>query len=193
MLELVKALAIAQGKMSVPQMNGSNNAFKKPDGSATRYSTLADIIAATRPALTDNGIAAVQVANYVEGGISVETIFHGHGSSLPTGPVVIPVDKRSAQAVGSAFTYARRFSMSLACGVSGAEEDDDGNDAEKGAPKTGTELVAKLQDLMDQAGVSAEDVCKAYAVGSLSELSPDKYDAATARLVARLGARNATA
>ena len=42
----------------------------------------------------------------------------------------MPVDKRTAQGFGSALTYARRYSLSLACGI-GSEEDDDGNQAEK--------------------------------------------------------------
>ena len=42
----------------------------------------------------------------------------------------MPVDKRTSQGFGSALTYARRYSLSLACGI-GSEEDDDGNQAEK--------------------------------------------------------------
>ena len=41
--------------------------------------------------------------------------------------LTVPCDKSTAQAVGSAITYARRYALAAICGV--APEDDDGNAA----------------------------------------------------------------
>ena len=70
----------------------------------------------------------VQVSKIVEGGVSIETIFHGHGAELPTGPQFVPAKDLSPHGYGSALTYARRYSLSTACGIGSA--DDDGNQAE---------------------------------------------------------------
>ncbi len=65
----------------------------------------------------------------------METIFYGYGEEIATGSVHVPVDKVTAQGYGSAMTYAKRYSLAMACGVD-ADEDDDGNAAEQEAPKT---------------------------------------------------------
>ena len=71
-----------------------------------------------------------QVSEFTENGICIETIFYGHGNSLTSGKVFVPADKNTPQGFGSALTYARRYSLSLACGI-GSDADDDGNAAEK--------------------------------------------------------------
>jgi len=96
----------------------------------SKYASLESVIKAVKPSLLKHGILYRQVSKYTENGICIETIFHGHGEELGTGEIFLPVDKRTAQGFGSALTYARRYSLSLACGI-GSEEDDDGNQAEK--------------------------------------------------------------
>ncbi|MCW3779960.1 ERF family protein, partial [Levilactobacillus namurensis] len=49
----------------------------------------------------------------------------------------MPVQRKDAQAFGSAETYARRYSLSAAFGVS-AYKDDDGQQATKAAPNNRT-------------------------------------------------------
>ena len=61
-----------------------------------------------------------------EGGAAIETVFYGHGEKIETGPVTIPATKITAHGYGGAMTYARRYSLAMACGVD-ADEDDDGN------------------------------------------------------------------
>ena len=96
----------------------------------SKYASLESVIKAVKPSLLKHGILYRQVSKYTENGICIETIFHGHGEELGTGEIFLPVDKRTSQGFGSALTYARRYSLSLACGI-GSEEDDDGNQAEK--------------------------------------------------------------
>ena len=101
-----------------------------------------------------------QVSKYTENGICIETIFHGHGAELPTGEIFLPVDKRTAQGFGSALTYARRYSLSLACGV--GVDDDDGNQAEK---EVGKKPVPKKTPVKKAEPVK-EEVVEEDAMGS---------------------------
>ena len=56
-------------------------------------------------------------------GVMIQTSFYGHGSELHTGWFFIPAENLSPQKFGAALTYARRYSLSTACGI-GADDDD---------------------------------------------------------------------
>jgi len=85
--------------------------------------------------LLDHGILFVQKSSISEDGVNIETCFYGHGGELPTGKLHVPADKQDPQGYGSALTYARRYSLAMACGIGSGvkvEEtgfDDDGNNA----------------------------------------------------------------
>ena len=133
---LVEALAKAQSEMDSPVKDKKNPQF------SSLYASLGSIITAVKPALNNNGIAYVQRSVPVEGGISVETVFYGMGETIETGPVTIPAAKVTPQGFGSAMTYAKRYSLAMACGVD-ADEDDDGNAAEQEVPKNAKAPAAK--------------------------------------------------
>ena len=122
--KLIGALIKAYSDITSAEFDKVNPHFK------SKYASLESVIKAVKPSLLKHGILYRQVSKYTENGICIETIFHGHGEELGTGEIFLPVDKRTAQGFGSALTYARRYSLSLACGI-GSEEDDDGNQAEK--------------------------------------------------------------
>jgi hypothetical protein len=122
--KLINALIEAYSDITSAEFDKVNPHFK------SKYASLESVIKAVKPHLLKYGILYRQVSKYTENGICIETIFHGHGEELGTGEIFLPVDKRTAQGFGSALTYARRYSLSLACGI-GSEEDDDGNQAEK--------------------------------------------------------------
>ncbi len=126
---LVQALVKAQSEMATPIKDKVNPQFK------SKYASLGSIIDAVKGSLNSNGIVFVQKSTPVDDGIAVETTFYGHGEEIGTGPVHVPVSKVTAQGYGSAMTYAKRYSLAMACGVD-ADEDDDGNAAEQEAPKT---------------------------------------------------------
>ena len=123
---LVQALVKAQSEMATPIKDKVNPQFK------SKYASLGSIIDAVKGALNSNGIVFVQKSTPVDDGIAVETIFYGYGEEIATGPVHVPVDKVTAQGYGSAMTYAKRYSLAMACGVD-ADEDDDGNAASESA------------------------------------------------------------
>jgi hypothetical protein len=123
MQELIKNLTAAQSEMSHAAATGNNPHFKSK---YVPYEVLMDYV---KPVLNNHGIYVQQVSHETEGGVCVETVLHGHGHALSSGKVFVKADKQTPQGYGSALTYARRYSLSLATSV-GADKDDDGNSAE---------------------------------------------------------------
>jgi hypothetical protein len=96
----------------------------------SKYADLQTCLEAVNYPLLRHGIALIQASHPCSDGVIIETIFtHESGGILQCGQVHVPAGKNSAQAYGSAMTYARRYSLMAACGIAG--EDDDGNEASK--------------------------------------------------------------
>lgn len=103
-----------------------------------KYADLADVIAATQPSLSKNGISVVQVPirkdDAQEAGV-LTILAHSSGEWISV-ELILPatmkakdgVTKFDQQSIGSAITYARRYTWQALVGVA-AEEDDDGNAA----------------------------------------------------------------
>lgn len=135
--EIAAALAKAQASMKNAALNKVNPHFK------SKYADLAGIRDAVTPALTANGISVVQtLQGSANDHPSVLTrLQHSSGQWIESAcPILGATDM---QKMGSAITYARRYSLSAICGIS-ADEDDDGNAASQTA--TGPKAVAKEPD-----------------------------------------------
>lgn len=119
---LAAALAKAQAQVQAASKDRTNPAFR------SKYADLASVWDACREAITSNGLAIVQLAEDHEvGRVALRTILiHASGEFIQT-VVSAPLGKNDAQAVGSALTYLRRYSLSAMVGV--APDDDDGNAA----------------------------------------------------------------
>lgn len=104
-------------------MNKTNPHFK------SRYADLSAVRDAIVPVFNKHGLSIIQ-APTTDGfsGFSLETrVMHESGEELVFN-FPLPSDVNKMQAVGSAISYARRYTLSaLACIAS--EEDDDGNAA----------------------------------------------------------------
>ena len=123
---LAAALAAAQAEMSHARLDGVNPHFR------SRFATLASVIDATRPALSKHGIAVVQLPGYSEGRVTVTTRLMWGDESVECTAETRP-KKDDPQAMGSAVTYLRRYSLAAICGIA-AEDDDDGNHASSPRP-----------------------------------------------------------
>jgi hypothetical protein len=95
-----------------------------------RYATLEAVVDAVREPLAAQGVAFIQAPSVAEGRVRVTTrLIHSSGEWLECSlelPVPEPKGITMAQAIGSAVTYGRRYTLAALCGV-GAEEDDDGS------------------------------------------------------------------
>ena len=105
-----------------------------------RYVQLTDVHDITRPTLQRHGLAISQDARYENNTIVVHTtVEHQSGESRTWGPFTIPATP-TAQAIGSALTYARRYHLMTVCGIAADDDDDDGGAAS--APTASTASTA---------------------------------------------------
>lgn len=124
------ALARAQSQVKVAVKGARNSHLNN------NYADLGSIWDACREALTGNGLSVVQLPVADEPGyIALETIIlHESGeyiSQTARTPAKDAKGQETAQAVGSALTYLRRYALSAALGIV-ADEDDDGHAASAG-------------------------------------------------------------
>ena len=133
--KLIAALIEAQKTITHASKDGKNPYFKSD------YATLEEVITTVKPPLNNNGVMFQQVTHPSDIGVCVETVFYGHGGELRTGQFTVPADKRDPQGFGSALTYAKRYSLSMACGI-GHQKDDDAETAMIKRKKTDQVYVA---------------------------------------------------
>lgn len=126
---LAAALAKAQASFKPAIKDAANPFFK------SKYVDLAGAIEACRDALSANGLAVVQATDAGEKMTLHTTLLHSSGewigSSYPVNP-----QKNDPQGIGSALTYARRYSLMALIGL--AAEDDDGEAAHGRTAKVDT-------------------------------------------------------
>jgi len=122
--KLAEALSKAQGGIKNALKDSANPYFK------SKYADLASVWDACRKELSENGLSVVQVPEMLDGeGVKIKVntlLMHSSGEWISGDLTMIPV-KEDPQGVGSAITYARRYSLSAFVGI--APEDDDGNAA----------------------------------------------------------------
>ena len=133
--EIAAALAKAQASMKNAVLNKVNPHFK------SKYADLAGIRDAVTPALAANGIALVQTLDAEADHCFVRTrLMHTSGQWVESLCPIIGMG--DMQKMGSAVTYARRYSLSAICGIA-ADEDDDANAASQ-APANRPQAVATV-------------------------------------------------
>ena len=115
---LVKALLLASKEMSNPTKNAENPFFK------SAYVDLAGAMKVIRGPLLDNDI--ILITGFSQNSLEVMLI-HSSGEWIETEHPIVLGGKKDMQALGSAETYARRYSLMALFGL--APEDDDGNAA----------------------------------------------------------------
>ena len=178
-----KAFIAAQKSTEAVKKAATNPAFK------SKYADLSEVVEATVPALNANGIGVIQVPGYDGELVSVTTVFvHESGASV-TGVLRMRPSKADPQGVGSAITYARRYSLLAMTGA--APEDDDGNAASQHRAPSLADPVTTLANRADgfvgalNAAPTADDLEKAWAKGAklcaeLDMKDPDKLAVITA-------------
>lgn len=146
--KIYPALIEARGEFQAIKKSKTNPHLRN------NYADMGDILDAISPALVKHKLMIVQSVSKPEAGIAVNTrIIHASGQWIEYGPTVLPVEKATPQAAGSAITYCRRYALSAAlCLV--ADDDDDGNGASKTKPN-GSEAAAALK--AKKAGVQHDD------------------------------------
>lgn len=121
---LVGALAKVLKTVENPTKNCTNPAFK------SKYADLSSVLAAARKAVADQGLTFTQVT-YMDGPQTVlQTILMSDDGGYVTCDYPVTPVMNDPQGMGSALTYARRYSLCSVLGIV-ADDDDDGNEASK--------------------------------------------------------------
>lgn len=117
--ELAAALAKAQAAMKHAPKEKTNPHFK------SKYADLASYWEACREALSANNLSVVQVPALAgQGVVAIHTaLLHASGQWI-RGVLEVPMAQNTAQAMGSAITYGRRYALAAMVGM--AQDDDDG-------------------------------------------------------------------
>lgn len=125
--ELAAALAKAQGAMANATLNKINPHFR------ARYADLASVLDAARKPLSENGLAVTQATELRDGALVLVTTLHHVSGQWIASEFPLPASAKP-QEMGSALTYARRYTLTaLICNA--ADEDDDANAAESAKQK----------------------------------------------------------
>lgn len=133
--ELNAALCKAQSEMGPARKGKVNPAFR------SNYADLASVIEAVQP-LHDNGLAFSQLVAVDGEIVGVRTVLrHISGQTLDCGSMTASAKDASAQAIGSALTYLRRYSLMTACGIASADDDGQGAGRPSAPPQRSSPVV----------------------------------------------------
>lgn len=188
--ELAGALAKAQGTMQNATMNKTNPHFK------SKYADLSSVLDAIRSPLSAAGLSIVQTMHITDRGMVLSTtLMHSSGQYIST-DYPLPQTQRPHE-MGSALTYARRYSIaSLVC--NSADEDDDGNAAMTSKPTNGNgqhksaadgsvsvQQLRELEALVEEVHADTDKFCKFLKVDDLATLPAAQFDRAKQALEAK--------
>lgn len=115
---LAAALAKANLEMSNPAFDKKNSHFNNG------YASLAAVLNAIRKPLATHGISLLQTISTEPGSVTITTsLLHASGEWISADVAVAVPNNATAQAVGSATTYMRRYSALSICGIAGDDDD----------------------------------------------------------------------
>ena len=127
------AFASVLSELTNPINDKTNPHFKK------NYVTLEGLLSHIKPVLAKNNLSFTTPPIVTDGGAGVSLILmYRDGEKTEEkifDPLILPISRPSAQDIGSALTYARRYMICSVFSIAG-EEDDDGTKANNAAPKS---------------------------------------------------------
>ena len=119
--------ALSKAESEFPQIKRSQKVnFATAGGTRIKYSyaPLSEIFDAIRKPLAENGLAISQPMTIIDGKLIVETVLSHSSGEWISGQILIESQKLDPQSIGSALTYARRYSLSALLGIASEEDDD---------------------------------------------------------------------
>jgi hypothetical protein len=125
---LAKALVLAKIKMEAPHKNKTNPHFKN------KYADLSAVKESYQTALGETGLSVVSALALIDSTLTLSTsLVHGETGEWIASDYPIPAGLKP-QETGSAVSYGRRYNVCALLDIV-AEDDDDGEAAQKGAEK----------------------------------------------------------
>lgn len=170
--ELVAALAKAQGVMKPAVFNRMNPHFK------SRYADFSSCMDACRVPLSENGLAIIQSCETTDGKLNLITMLaHSSGQWMKSEFPII-TSKMDSQGIGSAMTYAKRYSLCGMIGIVADEDGDDDGEASVGRPKKEEKPVEnKLPKLLAMFSPEDKDALIQYIEVVMNHLKCSEVEA----------------
>lgn len=176
--ELWGAFAKFRAQVKQPQKTANNPYFN------SKYVTLEGVMQSIDAALPGTGLAYCQLVENCENVVSVSTLItHSSGEWMLVGPLTLTPTKRDPQGQGSAITYAKRYQLSAAFGIS-SDIDDDGNAGTFGSNQQGR-TSKQSADSMDNRQAQTQQVRQRRQTPQQKAL----HDQATAKMEAAQAAK----
>ena len=125
--KLLPALVAFQAEVEPAEKGSRNTFFKGPDGKGHRYASIEEILATLRVPLKKNDLMFTQSAEAVEGNVLIMTtrVSHTSGQWLEA-TLPVAIGKPDPQGYGGTVTYARRYALQAALGLSAEDDDAEG-------------------------------------------------------------------
>ena len=125
--EFTAAMVKVQSELTGAKKDTANPFFK------SKYADLSSVWDAIREPLTHNGFAVLQhiTTDKANGMVDITTVVRHVGGGVDESTLSIPYGQPTAQNIGSAITYGRRYGLQSIIGI--CPEDDDGQNATVGA------------------------------------------------------------
>ena len=136
--KLAAALSKAQSEMKGAEKKSINPFFN------SGYADLHTVIESSFPHLTKYGLSVIQGNESNPGEFFVTTMLLHESGQWIKSKLKMPIEKVTAQSIGSTITYGRRYGLSAITGI--AQYDDDGNAvSSKGITKDHAKTVTNNQ------------------------------------------------
>lgn len=138
---LSKALLSIQGELRGVGKDGTNPHYK------SKYATLENVTDTIRPVLQTHGVFFMQTPGGTdEHGVMDLTTYlvHAETGESFSSTIGVPLAKRDPQGIGSAVTYACRYSLMALLGI--PPVDDDGEGAGRAETSTPSKMLTKASD-----------------------------------------------
>lgn len=169
--ELFTALAKAQAEMESAFQTGVNPHYK------SRYAKLADLVKASRPALTKNGLSVSQDLVTDDGKEYLLTILAHSSGQYKGSKVLMRPAKNDEQSFGKCTTYMSRYAYQVITGVVVCDDlDDDGNENSGVSSKLTEKQISTLYEEIKGYPEVEKYMLDGYGIPFIEEIPAQDYD-----------------
>ena len=143
MKALYSALVKCQSQIKTALKDSKNPHFK------SSYADLTSVMLACKDALAANDLAVLQLSRIHESGapVLVTRIIHTSGEHIEGEFPLVCKDPNDPQKLGSAVTYARRYALAAALGITADDDDGQAAAGHTPAPKPQPKPASSMADL----------------------------------------------
>lgn len=205
--ELNTALAAAQAEFDIARKSQEDNYYHM------RYENLSDIVEASRPYLSKNGLSVTFSIEHRDdsGALLTCILLHASGQSMQSCIRLLPI-KNDPKSLASEVSFMKRILYAGITGVVAEDEDDDADvamstfresderglspekkhDSREDRTPITKDQYEELERELEEYPEMAENIINAYKLRDLASMPKAKYDVAIKRVRALKNIRNRT-